>query len=145
MFYYNNNEYYINIYVNMLVTKIFKDRRNLMRIKDILTTEVITVNKNDTVEKCAHLLSTHEQSGVPVVDEEGYIEGIIRDGDLIKHNSDVEVPAFLEILGGIIYLESPNKYLENVRKSMGHYVGTVMTQEVETILEDEEVEKGANI
>jgi len=116
-----------------------------MRIKDIMTTEVITVSKNDTVEKCANLLSTHELSGLPVVDEEGYIEGIITEGDLIKHNSDVEVPAFLEILGGIIYLESPNKYLENVRKSMGHYVGTVMTQEVETILEDEEVEKGASI
>src|SRR5699024_874832 len=116
-----------------------------MLIKDIMTTEVITVSKNDTVEKCENLLSRHELSGLSVVDEDGYIEGIITEGDLIKHNSDVEVPAFLEILGGIIYLESPNKYLENVRKSMGHYVGTVMTQEVETILKNEEFEKVASI
>src|SRR5699024_12661282 len=114
-------------------------------IKDIMTKVIITFNKNDTVVNCVNLLSTHELSGLQVVDEEGYIEGIITEGDFIKHNSDVEVPAFLEILGRIIYLESPNKYLENVRKSMGHYVGTVMTQEVETILEDEEVEKGASI
>lgn len=118
-----------------------------MHIKDIMTTEVITVSKGDTVEKCANLLSKHELSGLPVVDDEGYIEGIITEADLIKHNSTVEVPAFLEILGGIIYLDNPNKYLENVRKSMGHYVQTVMTQDedVATVLEDEEVEAAASL
>lgn len=118
-----------------------------MHIKDIMTTEVITVSKGDTVEKCANLLSKYELSGLPVVDDEGYIEGIITEADLIKHNSTVEVPAFLEILGGIIYLDNPNKYLENVRKSMGHYVQTVMTQDedVATVLEDEEVEAAASL
>lgn len=118
-----------------------------MQIKDIMTTEVITVSKGDTVEKCANLLSKYELSGLPVVDNEGYIEGIITEADLIKHNSTVEVPAFLEILGGIIYLDNPNKYLENVKKSMGHYVQTVMTEDenVVTVLEDEEVEAAASL
>lgn len=116
-----------------------------MQIKDIMTKEVITVSKDDTVEKCANLLSRYELSGLPVVDNEGYIEGIITEADLIKHNTKVEVPAFLEILGGIIYLDNPNKYLENVKKSMGHFVQTVMTEEVATVLEDEEVEAAANI
>ncbi|HLR60678.1 MAG TPA: CBS domain-containing protein [Pseudogracilibacillus sp.] len=116
-----------------------------MQIKDIMTKEVITVSKDDTVEKCANLLSRYELSGLPVVDNEGYIEGIITEADLIKHNTKVEVPAFLEILGGIIYLDNPNKYLENVKKSMGHFVQTVMTEEVATVIEDEEVEAAANI
>lgn len=110
-----------------------------------MTKEVITISKNDTVEKCANLLSRYELSGLPVVDNEGYIEGIITEADLIKHNTKVEVPAFLEILGGIIYLDNPNKYLENVKKSMGHFVQTVMTEEVVTVIEDEEVEAAANI
>lgn len=116
-----------------------------MHIKEMMTKEVITVSENDTVEKCASLLSTHEVSSLPVVDEDGYLKGIITEGDLIKHNSKVQVPAFLEILGGIIYLEDPNKYLEDVKKSMGHFVKTVMTKEVTTIRPDDEAEDAATL
>lgn len=84
-------------------------------------------------------------SGLPVVDNEGYVVGIITEGDLLKHNTEVEVPAFLEILGGIIYLSDPNKYFDDVRKSMGRFVKTVMTEDVETIHENEQVETAAKI
>jgi len=116
-----------------------------MLIKDIMTKEVITVTENDTVEKCAKLLSTHHISGLPVVDEQMNVTGVITEGDLLKHNTEVEIPAFLEILGGIIYLSDPNKYFEDVKKSMGRFVKTVMTDEVITIGLDEEVEVAAKI
>ncbi len=116
-----------------------------MYIKEVMTKEVITVSESDTVEKAAGLLATHDLSGLPVVDDKGYLKGIITEGDLIKHNSKVQVPAFLEILGGIIYLDDPNKYLENVKKSMGYFVQTVMTEEVITISPDEEIEVAASL
>lgn len=116
-----------------------------MRVENIMTKEVMTVSENDTVETCANLLSTHDLSGLPVIDEEGLLKGIITEGDLIKHNTSVQVPAFLEILGGIIYLDDPNKYLENVKKSMGHFTKTVMTKEVITVKKDEEIENAAAI
>lgn len=116
-----------------------------MLIRDIMTKEVITVAEEDTVEKCAKLLNNYDLSGLPVVDNEGYVTGIITEGDLLKHNAEVEVPAFLEILGGIIYLSDPNKYLSDVRKSMGRYVKTVMTEDVETIAVHEKVEVAAKI
>lgn len=116
-----------------------------MRVEKIMTKEVMTVSENDTVETCANLLSTHDLSGLPVIDEEGLLKGIITEGDLIKHNTSVQVPAFLEILGGIIYLDDPNKYLENVKKSMGHFTKTVMTKEVITVKKDEEIENAAAI
>lgn len=114
-----------------------------MYVKDIMTKEIITVNEADTVEKCANLLITHDLSGLPVVDEKGYVKGIITEGDLIRHKSEVQVPAFLEFLGGIIYLEDPNKYLEDVRKSMGLFVSTVMTRDITTISPDVTVEDAA--
>lgn len=116
-----------------------------MHVKDIMTKEVITVTEDDTVEKCANLLNTHDLSGLPVVDSEGYVKGIITEGDLIKHNTKVEVPAFLEILGGIFYLDNPNKYYENVKKSMGHFVKTVMTDDVITVNSDEEIDASAKL
>lgn len=116
-----------------------------MYIKEVMTKEVITVSESDTVEKAAGLLATHDLSGLPVVDDKGYLKGIITEGDLIKHNSKVQVPAFLEILGGIIYLDDPNKYLDNVKKSMGYFVQTVMTEDVITISPDEEIEVAASL
>ena len=116
-----------------------------MYIKDVMTKEVITVNENDTVEKSASILAKHDLSGLPVVDDNGRVVGIITEGDLIKHNSEVQVPAFLEILGGIIYLDDPNKYLDDVKKSMGYFVKTVMTDDVITINQNEKVEDAASL
>lgn len=116
-----------------------------MYIKDIMTKKAVTVTEDDTVERCANLLTINDLSGLPVVNGEGYIKGIITEGDLIRHNSKVEVPAFLEILGGIIYLDDPNEYLEDVKKSMGIFVKTVMTKDVTTVNPDAEVEEAANL
>jgi len=116
-----------------------------MYIKDIMTTDIISVKEDDTVEKSAKLLAKNHFSGLPVVDNDGYLKGIITEGDLIKHNSTVQVLAFLEILGGIIYLDDPNKYFDNVKKSMGHFVKTVMTEEVVSVNSDGEIKVGARL
>lgn len=78
-----------------------------MYIKDIMTKEVITVNEDDTVEKCANLLITHDLSGLPVLDSNGKVKGMVTEGDLIRRASRIEGPPVLEVLGGLFYLESP--------------------------------------
>lgn len=116
-----------------------------MHIKDIMTTDVITVTEDDTVEKCANLLSTHDLSGLPVVDEAGNVKGIVTEGDLIRRSARIEAPAFLEILGGIIYLDDPNKYLDNVKKSMGHFAKNIMSKDITTIHPNENIEDAATL
>src|SRR5699024_12801222 len=116
-----------------------------MKIKDIMTKDVITVNESDTIEQCAKLLTTHNLSGLPVVDEAGHVKGIITEGDLIRRSAKVPTPAYLEFLGGIIYLDNPNKFFDEVKKSMGLTAKEVMTDDLTTIVHDETVEKAANI
>lgn len=116
-----------------------------MLIKDIMTKEVITIKEEDTVEQCAKILTTHHLSGLPVVDDEGHVKGIITEGDLIKRSAKVPTPAYLEFLGGIIYLDNPNKFFEEVKKSMGLFVKEVMTEDVTTIGPNEKIEDAANL
>ena len=71
-----------------------------MYIKDIMTKQVITVGEDDTVEKCADLLITYNLSGLPVIDEEGKVKGIVTEGDLIRRAATIKGPASLEVLGG---------------------------------------------
>src|SRR5699024_11588660 len=53
--------------------------------------------------------------------------------------------AYLELLGGIIYLDNPNKFLDEVKKSMGLFAHEVMTEDVITVLPETEVEQAANL
>ena len=53
-----------------------------MRAMDVMTTDVITVDPDTTVQALATLLAERGISGAPVVDSSGRLVGIISEGDL---------------------------------------------------------------
>jgi CBS domain-containing protein len=53
-----------------------------MRAMDIMTTDVITVDPDMTVQDLAKLLAERGISGAPVVDASGRLVGIVSEGDL---------------------------------------------------------------
>jgi len=54
-----------------------------MRAMDVMTTNVITVVADTSVQALATLLSERGISGVPVVDKDGLLVGIVSEGDLL--------------------------------------------------------------
>lgn len=116
-----------------------------MYISDIMTKDVVSVRENDTVEMCADLLIEHNLSGLPVVDDLGRVKGIVTEGDLIRRASQVKGPAALEVLGGIFYLDSPKKFNDEIKKTMGSLVEDVMTSDVFIIDSDKKIEEAASI
>lgn len=116
-----------------------------MYIKDIMTSEIVTVREDDTVEKCANLLITHNLSGLPVLDQSGKVKGIVTEGDLIRRASRVKGPAALEVLGGIFYLESPKKFMDDLKKTMGNSAKDIMTKNLITVDPDKPIEEAATL
>lgn len=116
-----------------------------MYVKDIMNREVITINENDTVEKCANLINSHNLSGLPVLDNEGKVTGIVTEGDLIRRAANIKPPEFYGLLGGIIYLESPKKFMDKLKNSMSYIVKDVMTKDVTSIDPNKEIEDAATI
>ena len=57
---------------------------NKIKIKDLMTKEVITVPPDFTIEEAAEVLMNQDISGAPVVNEQGGMEGIITSTDLYK-------------------------------------------------------------
>lgn len=55
-----------------------------LRVEDIMTRNPVTVPPNHTVEETAEILLQNNISGVPVVDENGEVAGIITRDDLFK-------------------------------------------------------------
>ena len=57
----------------------------MLTANDVMTTEVITVSPETPVPDVARLLHERGISGVPVVDTDGTVIGIVSEGDLIGH------------------------------------------------------------
>jgi acetoin utilization protein AcuB len=55
-----------------------------IKVADIMTKSVIAVGPDDTVEKAAVLMLRHNVGGMPVVDKDGKVVGVITDSDVFK-------------------------------------------------------------
>ncbi len=113
--------------------------------RDVMIKKVITINKNESVEKLSGLLVKNKISGVPVVDDSGKLVGIATEGDLIVKDADLHFPGYFKLLDSIIYLESLNKFKKNLTKYLGIKVEDIMTAKVRTVNKDTTVNEVANI
>ena len=68
----------------------------MMRARDIMTHEVITIGPEATLHDAARLLSEYNISGAPVVDGSGQMVGIVTEADLLgkegKTVADIMTP-----------------------------------------------------
>lgn len=55
-----------------------------MKLEEIMIRSIQTVRTDDTIKDVAVLICTNHISGVPVVDDEGKVVGIISEKDIIK-------------------------------------------------------------
>lgn len=63
-----------------------------LKISDIMTHNVLTLNQDTPIEDAANLMVTHKIGGVPVIDDSGKVVGVITETDIFR--------AFVEMLGG---------------------------------------------
>lgn len=113
----------------------------MLKAKDIMKKEVITVSPETAVVQAAKLLLEHHINGLPVVDNEGYLKGIICQSDLISQQKKIPLPSFFIMLDGFIPLTSSKHIEKELRKMSAIKVGEAMTPDPvtvgpETVLED---------
>ena len=58
--------------------------------RDVMTTEVVTVQPSMTVQELARLLAERHISGVPVVDHMGRVLGIVSEADILSRRQSEE-------------------------------------------------------
>jgi len=57
-----------------------------MKAQDVMTTNVATVSPNNSVRQAAKVMLARRVSGLPVVDDEGRLVGLISEGDLLRRS-----------------------------------------------------------
>ena len=107
-----------------------------MLVKNVMTKDVLTVRPDEKVDKVARLLVENRISGVPVVDDQHRVVGIITEKDLMIKASELKVPFYLTLFDSIIFLENPIRFNNDLKKYTATYVREAMTSKVVTVPED---------
>ncbi|MFZ5969465.1 MAG: CBS domain-containing protein [Bacillota bacterium] len=111
-----------------------------MKAKDIMNRDVITVKAEQSIQDAAKMLLENKISGMPVIDDEGRVVGIISEADLIYREKNIHTPGFVSILQGIVFLESMKSMENQIRKIAASKVEDVMTAKVIVVKEDTKTE-----
>jgi CBS domain-containing protein len=116
-----------------------------LKVREIMQTEVVTVRPGATVGDLADILAKNKVSGVPVVDDQGGVLGMVSEADIILQDADLHFPYYIQFLESVIYLQSVRKFEERFRKAFGSKVTEVMSEEVVAISPDASVREAATI
>ena len=100
---------------------------------DIMNKDVITIEEGASVQDLAELLSRERISGVPVIDSQRRVVGVVSEGDLVSVDADIHFPHYVQFLDSVIFLESMKKFDERIRKAAAVEVGQIMTRDVVTV------------
>ena len=107
-----------------------------MRAMDVMTTDVITVDPDTTVQALATLLAERGISGAPVVDLSGRLVGIISEGDLL-HRAEIGTARRHRERRRSWWLDHfASDLAREYVKSHGRTVKDIMTRDVVTVTED---------
>ncbi len=101
-----------------------------MQAREIMSSPVLTVTPEAPVRDAVQLMLGNHISGLPVVDAQGHLVGIISEADLLLKAAEPK-PAepLVEVSGPWLWLE---RWLGAHRKAAGKTVGEVMTRHVVT-------------
>jgi CBS domain-containing protein len=119
-----------------------------MFAKDVMSAPVITVMVGSLLRDVAGVLEEHHISGVPVVDSNGDMIGIVTEFDLIKKGQEMRVVSLVSSFGWF----APSTPVSNIAQfveglaTIGNIpVEDVMTRHVVTVNEDTSLEEIAHI
>src|ERR1700758_4308047 len=103
-----------------------------MRATDVMTTDVITVDPDMTVQDLAKLLAERGISGAPAVDASGRLVGIVSEGDLL-HRAEIGTARRHRERRRSWWLDHfASDVARDYIKSHGRRVGDIMTRNVAT-------------
>ncbi|MCC8193522.1 MAG: CBS domain-containing protein [Deltaproteobacteria bacterium] len=113
----------------------------MRRARDIMTTDPITISPKASIADAVKVLLEKKFNGLPVVDDEGRLVGVICQSDLVVQQQRLRVPSVFTLLDGFIPLPGWGKAEEAFKKMSALVVEDAMTADPvtaapETPLED---------
>ena len=103
-----------------------------MKVKEIMTTDVLTVKPTDNVLEVLKLLFARRISGLPVVDDQGKLVGAVTEKNILFHL----LPSYLGKVGRFVYEENPKSTKKKFAELASLSVESLMFRTVVTTSEE---------
>ena len=97
-----------------------------MHVHDVMTSDVLSIQKFESIMHVAQIISERNISGLPVVDKENHVIGIITEADILSILGIRKENTFKDLLKHILGEPLPEC-------KMGDFVGDIMTSPAVTI------------
>jgi CBS-domain-containing membrane protein len=117
----------------------------MLKARDIMTKEVITVSPDMEITKAAKILLERRINGLPVVDAFGRLVGIVCQSDLVVQQKRFPIPSVFTLLESFIPLTSMKRIEKEVEKIAALTVKQAMTTYPVTVGPDTDIEEVARL
>lgn len=115
-----------------------------MLAKDVMKTELVTVGEDTPVKEIARKMLDHDISGLPVVNGQGEILGVVSELDLMRKQIKPNEPSIWTMIWGMDP-DREKQHRDAIRKYMGKTAGDVMTTPAMTVEASDSLEKVGNL
>jgi CBS domain-containing protein len=108
-----------------------------MKVKDVMTRKVLSIEPTASVLQAIHSMLQNRISGLPVVDAEGILVGVVTEGDFLRRTetaTERHRPRWLEFLVG------PGRLADEYVHTHARKIADVMTSDPYTVTEDTPLE-----
>ncbi len=103
-----------------------------MKIKEIMTKDVVSLKPDDTAQEALASLSKMQISGLPVIDAGGKLVGMFTEKDILSYI----LPSYISKVGRFIYEENPKSTKKKFAELNKIKVAQLMRREVVTTTEE---------
>lgn len=108
-----------------------------MKVRDVMTRNVISIAAGESVLNAAQIMLQNKISGLPVIDKDGKLVGMVTEGDFLRRGELGTLrrrPKWLEFLLG------PGRLASEYVHTAGSKVEDIMTEKPATVIEDDSLE-----
>ncbi|NEQ35084.1 MAG: CBS domain-containing protein [Okeania sp. SIO3I5] len=114
-------------------------------VSDVMSYNPISVKPEMPLKEAIKILAEQRISGLPVVNENGKLVGIVSETDLMWQESGATPPPYIMLLDSVIFLENPARYEKEIHKALGETVKDVMTKNPLTTTPDQLLSTAAKL
>jgi len=109
---------------------------------EIMDAEVPAVSPDADARNAIDLLAKTDKGAIPVVDAGRRVVGIVSESDLIlsEEESELHLPHYLNIMGGIVFVGSMKGFETRLEKAFATSVSELMSADPVVVRTDDDVE-----
>jgi CBS-domain-containing membrane protein len=117
-----------------------------IKVGDVMTKEVLAIDANDTLDVIAGLFEKYNYDGMPVINQDHTLLGVITAYDMVVQSSDIHLPTMLRVIDQIARDKGDKRALQELFDKLRDIKATsIMNPRLVTLGPDDLLEEAAKI